>query len=348
MRKKKIIVTAPQVPFVKGGAELQVEFLIKNLISRGYDAELVSLPYKWYPENTLYDNMLAWRLMDFEESNGEKIDLLIATKFPSYGAIHKNKVTWVIHQFRQVYDLFDTDMGLRNTESGMRIKSRVERFDNVCLLESKRIFANSQNVADRLKKYNNIDSDPLYHPPALAGQYYCEDYRDYILSVGRLDKLKRNELLIQSLKYCDQKIKAKIAGKGPEMEYLVKTAHKHGVQNRVDFLGYVPDGDLLKLYANSFAVFYAPVDEDYGYITLEAFLSRKPVVTCNDSGGVLEFVRHDENGFITDPNPEAMGALINELYNNKDKCREFGERGYCAVSYITWDNVIERLTETIR
>lgn len=347
MRKKRIIVTAAQVPFVKGGAELHVNFLVKNLLERGYDAEVVSLPYKWYPENSLYDNLMAWRMMDLEEANGEKIDLLIATKFPSYGAKHNNKVTWVIHQYRQVYDLFNTDKGLGNSENGDRIRARVMQFDKTCLLESKKIYANSNNVANRLRKYNNIDSDPLYHPPALAGRYFTDQYSNYILSVGRLDKLKRNELLIKALQYCDTSIKAKIAGKGSEMEALKKVANKCGVSDRVEFLGFVPDDDLLKLYANAFAVFFAPLDEDYGYITLEAFLSKKPVITCNDSGGVLEFVNDDQNGYVCPINVEVLGDRINRLYNNKKMCYEFGNIGYNLVKDISWNNVIDKLTCTL-
>lgn len=347
MRKKRIVVTAAQVPFVKGGAELHVSYLVKNLTDRGYDAEIVAIPFKWYPENTLYDNMLTWRLVNLSESNGEKIDLLIATKFPSYGAMHKNKVSWVIHQFRQVYDLYDTIVGYRNLENGSRIKAKVEQFDKICLGESRRIFANSKNVAKRLKKYNNIDSEPLYHPPALVGRYFNEGFGDYILSVGRLDKLKRNDLLIEALRHCDKGVCAKFAGKGPEMEHLKKTAHEFGVEDRVQFLGFVPDEDLLGLYANAFAVYFAPVDEDYGYITLEAFLSGKPVITCDDSGGVLEFVENKKTGLVGGVNPVELGDMINRLYSNKKWGKSLGESGFNAVKDITWDNVIDKLTSTI-
>lgn len=346
--KKRVVVTASQVPFTKGGAELHVDFLVRNLIRRGFDAEVVSLPYKWYPENSLYNSMLAWRMLDLSEANGKKIDLVISTKFPSYGVKHDNKVAWVIHQFRQVYDLYETENGYSRLPEGERIRDQVMKFDRMALLESQRIFANSKNVAARLKKYNNIDSAPLYHPPSMAGRYKTGEYGDYIVSVGRLDRLKRNELLIESLKYCDKGIRAKIAGKGPEMEPLQKLAKKLGVEDRVDFLGFVPDDDLLDLYAGAFAVFFSPVDEDYGYITLEAFLSHKPVVTCKDSGGVLEFTENGVSGFVNEINPAEIGANINKLYADKKLCRDMGMEGFMRVKDISWDNVIDKLTETIR
>ncbi len=305
------------------------------------------MPYKWHPENSLYDSMLMWRMLDITESNGGKIDLVIGTKFPSYGAIHSNKVAWVIHQFRQVYDLFKTSHGLSHAEHGIEMKKRVENFDEISMGECKNIFTISNNVSARLLKYNGINSKPLYHPPSMAGRYICEDYSDYILSVGRLDRLKRNELLLRSLCYCDKKIKVKIVGRGPEMENLKDLAVEYKVAKRVEFMGFVSNDDLLQLYSNAFAVFFAPVDEDYGYVTLESFFSRKPIVTCKDSGGVLEFVEDGANGYVCGSSPQEIGAAINELYCEKNKCKILGEMGYDKVKDITWDNVIERLTQTL-
>lgn len=346
--KKKIIVTSAQVPFVKGGAELMVSMLVKNLCDRGYDTELVNIPYKWYPEESLYDNMLAWRLLDLSESNGQKIDLVIGTKFPSYGVRHENKVCWLMHQYRQAYDLFDTPVGLGCTPTGARIRQNVEKYDYSTLTDSKKIYTISENVSSRLKKYNQIDSDPLYHPPSLVGRYKSGEFGDYIVSVGRIDKLKRNDLLIEALAYCDKGVKAKIAGRGPEMENLKALAEKCGVADRVEFLGFVNDDDLLDLYAGAFAVFFAPVDEDYGYITLEAFLSQKPLVTCSDTGGVLEFAENSRSAFVTAPSPKELGNSINRMYANKQLCKKMGLEGYEKVKDISWDNVIDKLTETLR
>ena len=345
---KKVIITTAQTPFVSGGAELMIQSLKKNLISRGFEAEVVMLPFKGYPEETIYNELLAWRLLDLEESDGRKIDLVIATKYPSFGARHHNKVTWLMHQFRQAYDLYDAPYGFSTHPNGDRIRKQIMQYDSTTLKESKKIYTISQNVANRLKTYNNIDSAPLYHPPSLIGQYKTGEYGDYIVSVGRLNKMKRNELLIEALAHCDKRIRAKIAGKGPEMKPLQELARKLGVSDRVDFLGFVDDKELLELYAGSFAVFFAPLDEDYGYITLEAFHSHKPVITCRDSGGVLEFAVDGENSFISDTDPEALGRNIDRLYNNKELCRSMGASGFNSVKGITWDNVIDTLTQTIR
>ena len=347
MNKKKILVLHANVPFESGGAELQVTTLVSQLNQHGFEAELFQLPYKWYPKHTLYDNMLLWRMTDLSAISPEKADLVIGTKFPSYGAVHPNKVVWLIHQYRQAYDLFDTPNGLSRNPDGQEIRKTVMQYDQASLQEARLLVTDSQNVTDRLREFNKINSEPLYHPPSLAGRYQSGEYGRYILSVGRLDPLKRNRLLLEALAHCDKNVRAKIAGRGAEMEPLQKLAKKLGIEDQVDFLGFVPDDDLIQLYAGAFAVFFAPVDEDYGYITLEAFLSQRPVVTCSDSGGVLEFVKDGESGFVCSIQPESLAQAIQSLYDDREKCRSFGQAGFEKVKDISWDNVIKRLTVTL-
>lgn len=349
MRQKKIAVLHAQVPFVRGGAESHVENLVKNLKLRGYQAEMVSIPFKWYPNNALLDSYMMWRTADLKEVNGEKIDLVIPLKVPTYAVKHPNKVTWVMHQHRAAYDLRDNPKcgGLYTLAGGVELSKKITQIDNLVLRESRLIYANSKNVASRLKTYNGIEAQPLYHPPAQVGKYYHDSYGDYILSVGRLDKSKRIDLLIRALEHSNPHARVVIAGKGPEDTALKKLAHDLGVEKRVEFLGFVPDEDVLKLYANALAVCFPPIDEDYGYITLEAFLSQKPVITCCDSGGVLEFVEDNKNGFIVNPEPQEIAACFDILYNDMHKVVDFGKAGYQRVKDISWDNVIDELTKTI-
>lgn len=349
MKRKRIAVLHAQIPFARGGAELMVTSLANELRKRGYDTELISIPFRWYPENGIYDNMLSWRLMDLTEINGEKIDLVIPTKFPTYGVKHPNKVLWLMHQHRAAYDLYNNKehFGLGTIENGDLIKNRIVNYDDVTLKEAKKVYTISQNVANRLKDNNGLEATKLYHPPALAGHYYCDKYEKYILSVGRLDPLKRVDLLITALKFCNNDITLRIAGKGPEMNNLRKLASDCGVEKRVQFLGFVSDEELLKLYANAKAVFFAPIDEDYGYVTLEAFLSKKPIITCNDSGGVLEFAENNENALVCKADPKDIGDAITQLMSSDSMCKEFGINGYNSVKEISWDNVVDKLTFNI-
>jgi hypothetical protein len=95
---KSVLVCEAHVPFVHGGAELHVRGLVAELTRRGYRAEKVSVPFKWYPKTELLAQAAAWRLVDLSESNGERIDTVIATKFPTYFVRHPRKVTWLFHR----------------------------------------------------------------------------------------------------------------------------------------------------------------------------------------------------------------------------------------------------------
>lgn len=350
MKKKKVAVLHAQVPFERGGAERMVESLTTQLKKRGFAAEIVSIPFRWYPNHVLLDSYTMWRMTDLSESNGQKIDLVIATKVPTYLAQHPNKVTWLMHQHRMAYDLRDHVLagGFNTIPDGHEMMKKIVKMDNLAIKESKAVYSISKTVTARLKRYNGIDSDPLYHPPALAGRYQSGSFGNYILSVGRLDANKRIDLLIRSLQYCDRNIQVYIAGRGPEADKLKKLAEDIGVADRVKLLGFVADEDVIDLYANALGVCFPPVDEDYGYITLEAFLSHKPILTCHDSGGVLEFAKHGENAFVVDYDAEKMGACFDKLYQNKAMARDMGEAGYNAVKDISWDHVIDELTKTIR
>lgn len=346
MNDKKIVICNAQIPFSYGGAEIMVDNLHKELKKRGFQAEIVQLPYRWYPPEKLLDSAFAWRLIDLTECNGVKPDLVIATKFPSYIVEHPNKVTWLMHQYRGAYDLYTSEYTDLNGMEGEEIRRHIVEMDNRTLAESKKLYSISQTVADRLWKYNHLKADCLYQPPKNPEKFYSESYGDYILSVGRLDKLKRLELLIQSLKYCDKRIRAKIAGRGSEQQALMELAEQEGVAERVEFLGFVPEEEVYSLYANAFSVFFAPKDEDYGFITLEAFLSKKPVVTCEDSGGVLEFVQDEVSGYVC-ATPQELGEAMGKLWRDKKSCQSMGEAGYDIVRPITWDVVIEALTSTL-
>jgi glycosyltransferase involved in cell wall biosynthesis len=137
------------------------------------------------------------------------------------------------------------------------------------------------------------------------------------------------------------KFRLVIAGDGPDRSRLEAIAKKSGADVR--FAGRVSDDDLLTLYATCGAVVFPPADEDYGYIALEAFLSKKPVVTCTDSGGPLEFVVDGENGRVVAPDPAALGSAVADLLANPERFRGLGERGFERVRGISWANAVRAL-----
>lgn len=338
-----------QLPFVYGGAELHIDNLNQQLQQRGYQSAIVNIPFKWYPRNEIMKHALIWRIVDLSEVDGEKIDLVIGTKFPSYAVRHENKITWLLHQYRQLYDLYLTPYSeFTQSPKDQEIREMVINFDNRMLTESKKIYANSKKVAERLWHYNKIDSEPLYHPPKHVGRYYCEQFSNYVLTVSRLETTKRVDLLIKSMQYTSPNSQCLIVGTGSQLNALTKLIADLGLDNKVHMLGFKSDDELLSLFANAGLVYYAPYDEDYGYVTLEAFFSKKPLLTTTDAGGVLEFAKNEYNAYIREPQPELLGAAIDELLQKKTLAKELGCHGWQTVQSISWDHVIDQLTQSIR
>jgi len=341
---KRVVVCEARVPFIEGGAERLVSGLIDRLKVHGYRAERVSIPFKWYPKEELLSQAAAWRLVDLSESNGEPIDAVIATKFPTYFVRHPNKVTWLLHQYRAIYDLCGTPYSeFGHTEADVRLRDRLIALDTEVLGESARLFTIAGNVAARLARYNGLMAERLYHPPPLAGRLRADPAGDYVLSVGRLEANKRVDLILRALAHTDRNVRLVVAGDGPLRESLEAVAAAAGVADRVTWTGPIDEPQLIELYAGALGVVFPPFDEDYGYVTLEAFLSRKPVVTTTDAGGPLEFVEDGINGFVTAPAPEAIGAAMTALHVDRTRARALGDAGYDRVRSITWDAAIERL-----
>ncbi len=341
----RIAICAAQIPFVRGGAEVLYGSLRDELARRGHEAEIVSLPFNWRSREAILKSALAWRLVDLEEVAGRRIDLAIATRFPSYCVRHPRKVVWLIHQFRQVYELAGTrfsDFGNRPGDD--RVAAMVRALDRRALGEARARFAISKNVAARLARFNGLEAETLYPPPALGDRYRSGSHGDRVVTVGRLDPMKRFDLLVRAVAAASTPVRAVIAGEGPERERLRALAAELGVADRVELPGRLDDEALIELYAEALAVFYAPFDEDYGYVTVEAFRSGRPVVTLADAGGVLEFVDDERNGLVAPtPGPREIAARLDRLHRDRALAARLGAAGAARVAAIGWNGVVDAL-----
>ena len=338
----RIAVCAPQVPFTRGGAEIVSERLVDELRKREHDAELVTIPFKWYPGERVLTQAFLWRLVDLDEANDVPIDLVVATKFPSYVVRHPNKIVWLLHQFRQAYELDGTPLGqFDNSPEGRALRRAVHRLDKLALGEARKVFATSGNVAERLRRSTGLEAEVLNHPPQELA-YRCDGYGDFILSVGRIDRAKRVDLLIEALD-ADQSLRCVVAGEGPDRGRLERLAHERGLNGRAMFAGRVSEQELADLYASCLAVYYAPVDEDFGMVPYEAFLAEKPVVTTTDAGGPLEVVGDRETGLVCEPTGAALAGAFAWLRAHPDETRAWGRAGQRVAQRLTWSAAIDRL-----
>jgi len=342
---RTVLVCEAQVPFVTGGAEYFSAELVRQLRVHGYEAERVSVPFKWYPKAELFTQAAAWRLLDLAESSGRPVDLVITTKFPTYCVRHPNKVAWLLHQYRAAYELAGTAFSeFEHVEEDVAVRDRLVALDTAMLAECRRLYAISRTSADRVTRFNGLDVGVVYHPPRLATRLHAGQERDgYILSIGRLEAIKRVNLAVRALAQTPGDLELVVAGTGSRRDELEALAASLGVGGRVRFLGSVTDEQVIELYAGALAVVFPPYEEDYGYVTLEAFLAHTPVITTTDAGGPNEFVVDGENGFVCEPDPAALGEAMARLHADRARAAAMGDVGFERASLVTWTGVIDRL-----
>jgi glycosyltransferase involved in cell wall biosynthesis len=338
----RVAVCRPQVPFAHGGVEIFTDTLADELRARGHDTDVVSVPFKWYPGARVLTQAFLWRLLDLEEADGQPVDVVVATKFPSYVVRHRNKRVWLVHQFRQAYELDRTELGQFGESAADRaLRRRVQELDRVALGEAARRFATSGNVAGRLERSTGLTAEVLPHPPQRL-DYRCEAYDGFVLSASRLDRAKRIDLLLEAAAL-DPSIEVVVVSDGPDRPRLEELARARGLDGRVRFEGRVSAERLAELYARCGSVYYAPVDEDFGMGPYESFLAEKPVITTVDAGGPLDVVHDRETGLVVRPEAAEVARAAGWLRDHRDEAAAFGQRGRALAQYVTWDRAIERL-----
>jgi glycosyltransferase involved in cell wall biosynthesis len=348
----RIAVLHPQTSFVRGGAEIHTEALVRALKAAGHEAEMVTIAGKWYPADELAHQMAVWRSFDCSESNGLEIDAVIPLKFPAYLAPHDRKIVWLIHQHRSAYELYDhpTFGDLVVQESGPEVRDLIHQADRVALGEASRIFTNSRNVKDRLWSSLRIPAEVLYHPSPATEALIDQTpgpLGDYVFYPSRLEILKRQSLAIEAMAHVRSDVNLVLVGRGPDERKLRDLIVSLGLGDRVRLEVGVSDERLFELYLGACAVYNGPFDEDYGYVTLEGMASHRPVITLTDAGGPLEFVTDQETGYVAEPDPKAIADAYDRSFRDRDAGARMGAAGHELLreTVPTWPEVVTRLLE---
>jgi glycosyltransferase involved in cell wall biosynthesis len=300
------------------------------------------MPYRFFPPDEVRRAMRIWKEEDLTTLNTIEPDRVIALKFPTYFLSHPNKTCWLLHQHRAVYDHFDEASASADL---LALREEIREADRVHLAECRRVFATSRNVADRLLRYNGLVAEPLYHPPPAADRYWSAPASSFIFFPSRIESHKRQSLLVEASRHVKAPVGIFISGTGGQYGALREQVARDGVGGRVRVLGEISREEVAAFYANCLAVFYGPQDEDYGYVTLEAMLSSKPVITCTDSGGPLEFVEDHVTGRVVPPDAKALAEVIDELHDRRQLAATLGRAGrerYQALG-LSWDKVVGAL-----
>lgn len=340
----RIAVVTVQVPFVRGGSEVLADALCSALRRAGHQVELIALPFSPQTADALFDSMAACRLIEI----GAEFERVIALKFPAYLVRHPSKVLWLIHQHHGAYERWGAEFGLGNLPDGRLARQAVIEADRLVLSEVEAVYAISRTVAARLEASHGLKAPVLFPPPRGDEDFWHagaapsesvpgEASPGYLFFPSRLAPAKRQELALRALALAAEPVRLVFSGAPDREDYgeeLAELACRLGIAGRVEWRGFVSDEDLRRLYAGCRAVLFTPHDEDYGYIGLEAMLAGKPVITCHDSGGTLEFVQvgppgaaDASTGYLSAPTPAALAAVLDQVWRDPE---EAGRRGAAA------------------
>jgi len=341
----RVLVVNNAAPFIRGGAEELADNLVRHLNNvPGVESELLRLPFCWEPSERLIDEILIHRR--FRLWNAERV---IALKFPAYLIPHHQKILWVLHQFRQAYDLGDAGQGLAAAGRDGEIREIIRTADNQCFAEAQAIWANSPVTQARMQRYNGVASKLLY-PPLNDGELFVGgEPSDFIFAGGRVGPGKRQHLLIEAMAQVRGRGRLIVAGPPDNAEYatqLQRLIETLGLEDRVELrLGFHTRTQIAQWVNEAYACAYLPFDEDsLGYVTMEAFAAGKAVLTTFDSGGLLEMV-NDETGLVKESNVEALAIGLTELFENPGRTAEKGRAAHASwgLRRLTWEATLDCL-----
>lgn len=334
-----------QVPFVHGDAHDVGTHLVDHLRRHGAKAEALRLPVCWMPPERLIEEMLiacTLRLWN--------VDRVIALRFPSYLISHPDKVLWVLHQYRDAYEMWDQGRTpLCANPRGKQIRDAVVRADSLAFAQAQRIYASTRSIANRLRHYNAVRArvlcPPLHDPELFTGG----ENEGYIIAPGTVDSTRRQTLLVQALRHAPgaHLVIAGPPGTPADAELLERLIEEEGMSDRVrlDFR-ILTRAQLADLINRSLAVAYLPHDDDgTSSVPLEAFQAGKPLITTSDSAAVLEVVECGRTGLVAQPNPESLGEALRLASSALARTVSMGlaARQQQEARGTTWARVVERL-----
>ena len=341
----RIAVVTSSPPMVEGGHMVIARSLVRALRDAGHTADIIVTPQNRFGRQA--SAYLATWFTDVGSSDGKSIDRVISLRYPSYAVRHPRHVCWLNHTMREYYDLWDRfSAGLSTTG---RLKERARRAalhaaDRYLLTRNvSRLFVQSRTIQRRLAMWPELRSTVLYPPPPQRA-YRCDEYGDYVFLVSRLTRLKRADLLIEALAQPGVAARAVIAGEGEERGALEDLARARGVADRVTFAGRVSDDQLVDHLARCRVVCFPPLEEDYGFVTAEAFASRKAVITCRDSGGPAELVEDGVNGVVCDATPQGVASALGRVMDDRSTAERMGSAAYDSSTKLSWREAVAQLT----
>jgi glycosyltransferase involved in cell wall biosynthesis len=321
----KVLVVNNMAPFVRGGAESLAEHLLANLQIAGHQAEMLRVPFQWEPATRIPSQMLMARALELAN-----VDRVIALKFPAYLIQHPCKTLWLVHQYRQAYDLYDAGQtNLPEGQKGADIQRLIKTADEECFRDARRIFAISDVTQQRLTRYNGFHAEILRAPINDPERFTGGSSQGYVFAGGRVNGAKRQHLLLEALAFASKEVRLIIGGPpdaAEDAKRLHETVEYLGLQDRVRLdLRYLGRQEYADYINGALAVASLPFDEEsFSYVAMEAATAEKALLSTTDSGGVLGLVKHETTGWVAEPTAEALAAAVSAAYKDSGRTRAFG------------------------
>jgi glycosyltransferase involved in cell wall biosynthesis len=320
----------------QGGAERFFVGLRDALLGAGLNAEILEV----YNNESNFDQIRKSYLR-FYDLDLARFDGIISAKAPSFVARHSNHVCYLMHTIRVFYDMFESAFP-HPTREVLEQRHLIHALDTAALSRPKRVFTIGEEVAQRLQNYNGLQASVMRHPTSLQGLH--KGAFNYFFLPGRLHRWKRPHLAIEAMRLMKAPVELVISGTGEDEETYRRLA---AGDERIRFVGYVADEALADLYAGALAVIFTPQNEDLGLVTLEAFGSGKPVITCDDSGEPARIVKDGRSGFICHADPAHLAAAMEHLAHAPDRARQMGQAGEDSLVDVTWSKVAGNLRDAL-
>ncbi len=196
---------------------------------------------------------------------------------------------------------------------------------------------------------NGIDLEAFRQPSQEEKQKLQKKYNlsqtPIILYIGRLDKEKKVNILIEALQYLKrtQTFQVIIEGKGQQMENLEDLVQKLGLQDKVSFIGYTEEKELSTLYSLATVFVMPSTAELQSLVTMEAMALGLPVIGAR-AGALPYLIKPDENGFLFEPdNPVDLAQKLQRILENPDLQKSMRRKSLELIKEHDINNIIEKM-----